>query len=168
MRLPQITTAGMMAVVVLAAVDCSLIRFWDAFAGGLLMGLALQVGLLGLPLSRGRGRRFWVGFEATGLAALLIYVPCHRVFFTQVIVPWTYHLFGAINRAMTHLSYGALVWYRRHLFINPGGALRTIDVIALQEVSFGLPMLLLASVGGLLAVLLAKRRAPSPNEPRLP
>lgn len=160
MRLHKFTTSGMMAVVVLAAVDCYLIRFWDALAGALLMGLALQFGLFLLLRSRARGRRFWVGFEGTGLAALLIYLPCHRFFFTQIIVPWTFQVSGSIDRAMRYLPYHVFGWYRRHLFINPNNALRIIDLIALQEVSFGLPVLLLASVGGLLAVRFARRPAP--------
>ncbi|MHC5538416.1 hypothetical protein ACYOEI_09325 [Singulisphaera rosea] len=165
MRLPQFTTSGMMAVVVLAAVDCFLIQFWDALAGAFLMGLALQVGLFVLIRSRARGHHFCVGFEATGLAALLIYVPGHRAYFNQVIVPWTFDLSGAVDRALRYLPYHVFGWYRRHLVVDPNNALRIIDIIALQEVSFGLPMLLLASIGGLLALFSRRCRATLPFEP---
>ena len=45
------------------------------------------------------------------------------------------------------------------LCIDPNNTIRFADVIIIQEVAFGLPMLLLASVGGLLAAVFDLRRA---------
>ena len=107
------------------------------------MVVALQVGLFRMLRHRGCGRRFWVGFEVTGLALLLIYLTCHQaLFFTQMIVPWTYRFFDVIDGMMAHLPYGVFAFYRSYLFINmrgheylrnhrgPGGFVRNTDVDA--------------------------------------
>ena len=40
------------------------------------------------------------------------------MYFTQVIVPSTYRLFGMIDETMACLPFGAFAFYRRYLFIN--------------------------------------------------
>ena len=54
MRLHGSTTAVMMAVVVLAALDCLGVRLAEQLAGYWLLGAAMQVGLFAMPRSRGR------------------------------------------------------------------------------------------------------------------
>jgi hypothetical protein len=151
MRQSRITPAGMMVAVAFCAADCFLIRFWEFFAGGLLMSVALQAVLFRMRLTRGRPRRFWVGFEVTGLALLLIYLICHQVFLTQIIVPWTYRLSATIDGTMAHLPYGIFAFYRRYLFIDMRGGMSNFGIIAVQEVSFGVPMLMLALAAAMLA-----------------
>jgi hypothetical protein len=159
MRQSRMTTSGMMVAVAFCAADCFLIRFWGLFAGAYLMVIALQVGLFRMLRNRGCGRRFWVGFEATGLAVLLIYLACHQAFFTQMIVPWTYRFFDVIDGTMAHLPYGVFAFYRKYLFINMRGGMSIFAIIAVQEVSFGIPMLMLASAVGTLAACVVLRRA---------
>ena len=141
----------MMLAVAFSAADCFLIRFWGFFAGGFLMVVALQVGLFRVSRTRGSGQRFWIGFELTGLALLLIYLVCHHAFFTQIIVPWTYRLFDIIDGTMAHLPYGIFAFYRRYLFIDMRGGMGSFAIIAVQEVSFGVPMLMLALAAAMLA-----------------
>src|SRR4051794_9630649 len=105
-----------MAAIVFVAIDCSVLRFPAHFAGCLLIGLAMQVGLFQLLRRRGRIRRFWAGFEATGLAALIAYIACLRADYLMII-RWVFYLFGAINGALSYLAPDAYLWMHRHLAI---------------------------------------------------
>ena len=73
MKLPRISIAGMMAAVAVVALDCFVLVMTDG-AGVLLVGLILTVGFVCWWRGRGKGRRFWLGFEVAGLLALLTYI----------------------------------------------------------------------------------------------
>ena len=75
MKRPQITIATGMVLTAILAVDAGLIRAFfvqEMFHGGLLIFIALQVGLWRFLRSREHARRFWLGFEVCGLASVLL------------------------------------------------------------------------------------------------
>jgi hypothetical protein len=68
-----------MGVIAILAVNAGLVRAFvvqEMFYGGILIFLALQVGLWCLLHSRGRLRRFWMGFEICGAASVLLLFSC--------------------------------------------------------------------------------------------
>ncbi len=77
MRVPRVTIAGMMAAVAVVAFDCFAVMMTDLL-GVVLIVIALDVGFIRWWRVRGPRRRFWAGFEAAGLAALLAYIACVR------------------------------------------------------------------------------------------
>ena len=91
MRPHRSTIAGMMAVVALAALDCLAVRIADFVAGCWLVVAAMQVGLFAMIRSRGWGRRFWAGFEATGLGLLLAYIAGSHAG-PRVVNAWAYRV----------------------------------------------------------------------------
>src|SRR5262249_37389268 len=77
MKLPRVSIARLMVIVAIIALNIAATRAfmrWE-WSGLFLIGLALQVGLLGLIRCRIGSRAFWWGFEAFGLASAL-FVPC--------------------------------------------------------------------------------------------
>jgi hypothetical protein len=79
MRRPRLTIARWMGLTAIFAVNAALVRAFvvrEMFHGGILIFVALQVGLWYLPRSRGRLRRFWLGFEASGIATVLFLLSC--------------------------------------------------------------------------------------------
>src|SRR5262249_16796812 len=72
MTLLRISLRTLMVVVVLTAVDLTVVRaFWgskyNVLPGIVGTGLALNAGLFCLLRARGRARAFWVGFLVAGL-----------------------------------------------------------------------------------------------------
>jgi len=68
-----------MGLTAVLAVNAALVRAFvveEMFYGGILIFIALQVGLWCLVHSRGRLRRFWLGFEISGIAAVLLLFSC--------------------------------------------------------------------------------------------
>jgi hypothetical protein len=79
MRRPRVTIARWMGLIAILALNAGLVRAFVAqemFYGGILIFIALQVGLSCLLRSRGRVRRFWLGFEISGVAAVLVLFSC--------------------------------------------------------------------------------------------
>jgi hypothetical protein len=149
-----------MFAVALAAVDCLGLRVADLVAGYWLIGVAMEVGLLAMPRYHGRGRRFWVGFEATGLGLLLAYVAGTQVGH-RAVNGWAYRVTESLYGSMLRLPPNTFVWCLEHgLVVDPRKPLKVYEMIALFEVAYGFPMLLLAGVGGALAAWLGSRRAP--------
>ena len=152
MRPHRSTIAGMMVVVALAALDCLGARVADFLAGCWLVGVTMQVGLFAMFRSRGRSRRFWAGFEATGLGLLLAYLAgssCQLL--KQVVNGWAYRVTrGRLRRCPCCVFRpDAFQWCLEHgLVIDPRKPLKVNEVVAVFEVAYGLPMLLLAGVGG--------------------
>jgi hypothetical protein len=160
---PRVTIVGIMAAVVFAAIDCAAVRVAEVFAGAFLIGIGVQVGLFLWMRGRGRDRRFWAGFVATGLVAMLAYIICSRSGL-RMINRWPLYLFNdVIYASLPHLPAVVSGWFLDHAYINLNSPLRVIDVVAVFEVSYGLPMLLLASVGGLLTAGIGSRHLPGPS-----
>jgi hypothetical protein len=137
MRMPHVrfTLRRMMVAVAMIALICSVVTITRG-AGILLIGLALAVG--GYCWSGAKDKRFWLGFEVAGLAAVLAYIG-------YVEAGGPIAVFTGAIRVLDLLPLGSLVVY------NP---LSARDVIF--EASYGLPMLLIASVGGVLATLILR------------
>jgi hypothetical protein len=155
MRVPRVTIAGMMAAVAVVAFDCFLLVMTDG-AGVLLTGLALNVGLVLGWRGRGTRRRFWAGFVATALAVLLGYAICFS-FEVAALTTYQWPLFVFNQLIMAHLPPTAEDWVMG-LLADP--MRQFIFILILFEVSCGLPMLLLAAIGGALAAWIGSRRAP--------
>ena len=79
MKRPRITIARCMGVTAILALNSGLVRAFvvqEMFYGGILIFIALQVGLWCLLRSRGLVRRFWIGFEISGVAVVLTLFSC--------------------------------------------------------------------------------------------
>jgi hypothetical protein len=128
----------MMAAVAVVALDCFVLVMTDG-AGVLLVGLTLTVGFVYWWCGRGKVRRFWLGFEVAGLAAVLAYIGFIQTA-DELILQWPEYL-------CNHAPY----------VIDPWNSLAAnnsqIAPLVLFEISYGLPILLIASLGGLLAIL---------------
>lgn len=75
----RFTIARWMVVTAVLATNAGLVRAFvvqEMFSGGILNFIALQVGLWCLLRSRGRVRRFWLGFEVSGVASVLALFAC--------------------------------------------------------------------------------------------
>ncbi len=159
MRPHRSTIAGVMAVVAFAAFDCLAVRNADFLAGCWLVGGAMQAGLFVMSRSVGGSRRFWAGFEATGLGLLLAYIVCSRAGL-RVLDRWAYKVSESVYGSLRGLPPDAFRWCFEHgLVIDPRKPLKVYEVVAVFEVAYGLPMLILAIAGGFLAAKLGSRRA---------
>ncbi len=97
------TIAGMMAVVVFVALDAaSRLRTPEFYIGVWLIGVVMQVGFFAVLRSRGRSRRFWIGFEITGLGSLLAYAAWCRADYRAFNL-WPYAILERIYAAFQHL-----------------------------------------------------------------
>ena len=82
MKRPSMTIARWMGVTAVLAVNAALVRAFvvqEMFCGGILIFVALQVGLWCLLRSQGRVRRFWMGFEVFGVASVLAMFSCEII-----------------------------------------------------------------------------------------
>ena len=161
MRPYRSTIAGMMAVVALASSTALRLASAD-FLAWVLARRGRHAGRA-LPCygSRGWGRRFWAGFEASGLGLLLgdRWLPCRP----QVVNGWAYRVTEGIYGSMLGLPADAFQWCLEHgLVIDPRKPLKVYEVVVVFEVAYGLPMPVLAGVGGALASSLGTRRARRP------
>jgi len=111
-RLPYVTLAGMMGIVFTAAFVCFLFRFWEFFAGGMLMAVLVLIGMMCILGNRNRKQPFWVGFEAIGVPLLIVYLVGHWLLPGQLIEPWTNRVFSWIDRGMAEMPNWAFNWYR--------------------------------------------------------
>jgi hypothetical protein len=144
MRCPRITIAGMMAAVAVIAFDCFLLTMSDG-AGILMVGLALPVGFVCWWRGQGKWKRFWLGFEIAGLVAVVAYIGTIQ-FSEGVILEWPEYL---LNRGLDRLPYVIA------LQNSPASIESQIAQVLLFELSYGVPMLLMASLGGILMALIA-------------
>jgi hypothetical protein len=146
MRMPsvQFTVRGMMLTTAVIALDCFALVITDG-AGVLLIGLLLNVGFVRWCRTQGRRRRFWGGFVAAGLVVVLAYIGCIQVLGDN-FAQWP--LFILINTPQ-YLPTWAGEWLDN--FIGTHSRFPLSFAVAIFEVGFGLPMLLLASIGGLLS-----------------
>jgi hypothetical protein len=139
MKRPRISIAGMMAAVAVVALDCFVLVMTDG-GGVLLVGLVLTVGFACWWRGRRKGRRFWFGFEVAGLAAVLAYIGFMQIS-NELIFQWPTYL-------LNHAPYANYLW----TFLVASKS--QIAGLVLFEVSYGLPMLLIAFLGGLFTTLI--------------
>lgn len=150
---------------ILAVTACMTILalFWEYLAGGLLLTVGLLVGLVRLLKGRGQRNDFWKGFVYFGLPMLIAYLICYNFFLSRLIVPWAYLVFDKIDAIMVNLPDQVLEIYHRYFYIDIHSALRPINLVAIHEVAFGVPMLLLSLAGGLLAARISLFRSSAPS-----
>jgi hypothetical protein len=146
-ELPRTSIAGMMAAVAVVAFDCFVLIMTDG-GGVLLVGLTLTVGFVCWWRGRGKGRRFWLGFEVAGIAAVLAYTSIIQTD-DGLIAQWPMYL---LNLGLARSSYVVDLW--NFLAADNSQA----APLALFEMSYGLPMLLIAAIGGLVAALIGPLR----------
>lgn len=75
----RFTMARWMVVTGVFALNAGLVRAFmveEKISGGILIFLVLQVGLWRFLRSRGPARRFWLGFEISGVASVLALFAC--------------------------------------------------------------------------------------------
>jgi hypothetical protein len=155
-KLPRVSIAKLMVIVGIVALNAAAVRAfmelqWNGyFNPGLLIGLALEAGLLGLIRSRNGFRTFWWGFEAFGLAS--------------AITPF---LIALISPDVVNSYIGFALNLVEHLFFtlikNPATQGRLFEfiqgdlgLIIWIEFAIFLPQLFVAVVGGLLASLIVR------------
>jgi hypothetical protein len=146
MRRPRTTIVGLMAAVAVVALDFSLIRMMG-YERGLVIGIALNVGIVRWWSSRGPSRRFWAGFEAIGLAAVLAFIGCSEAFPDTVPVCPLVPLYGLVPGLPTTTARRTAYYLAFPREIDPWH----IIVILWEMAYYGLPMVLLATLGGSLA-----------------
>lgn len=106
MRRPRLTIARWMGLTAILAVNGALVRAFvvqEMFYGGILIFIALQVGLWCLLHSRGRLRRFWLGFDVSGITAVLVLFSCELFPGSPLNRPVMSYTDIAANLAFTHL-----------------------------------------------------------------
>jgi hypothetical protein len=147
----QFTVRGMMVTVAVIAFDCFVLIMTDG-NGVLLIGLLLNVGFIRWWRTQGRRRRFWGGFVVAGMGAVLAYIG-----YIQTLLPAFFELLSfSYSRTLPYLPNKAAEWVDVVLDA-PNNLIFMIPII---EVAFGLPMLLLALIGGLLSAFTRRQRVP--------
>jgi hypothetical protein len=156
MRMPsvQFTVRGMMVAVAVIALDFFVLIMTDGGAGVLLIGPLLNVGFVRWWRTQGRRRRFWGGFVAAGLGAVLAYIGCVQALGPADLWPWF-----IINSTLPYLPLRAAEWFE-DIYDAPNNL---IFMITMFEVAFGLPMLLFAFIGGRLSAFTWPRKVPHSN-----
>jgi hypothetical protein len=143
-RIPRTTLKGLLAVVLLIAFEASVLELTGG-AGVLLIGLALAAGVV--RWWQAEDKHFWAGFNAAGVLAVIVFCNYVDAGIALGILPGTFFLI--------HL----LPWR------FPDASLFLIERIVIPEASYGLPMLLIATIGGLAATLLPRRTAAARTRP---
>jgi hypothetical protein len=95
-----------MGLTAILAVNAALVRAFvvqEMFYGGILMFVALQLGLWCLLHSRGRLHRFWLGFEVFGMTAVLLLFSCELFPSSPLARLVMSYTDVAANLALTHL-----------------------------------------------------------------
>jgi hypothetical protein len=162
---PRMTIARLMCAIMIIALNAGLIRAFfvqEMFYGVILMFFAMQVGLFRLLRSRGRARRFWVGFELAGIAMVLALIWAE--FFPD----------SALNKCVS-----AYIEFAMNMVIGTPRMPPAVDDFLMDHQDllcaalYSLPEFVMASLGGLFALLVGtglRRRdlGPNPCSPRCP
>ncbi len=157
MKPPHRRLAWLLMMAGFAAIYCSLIKAPAYFAGSYLIGLCLLVGFPLMLRSRGAKRRFWTCFEGTGFITLVVFITC-RTAFDQIVVRWPIILYEGYRNSLSHLPPGVVDWLLSHIYVfDPRGNLTVLQMITAMEATYGLPMLLIAFIGGLSAGFLRRK-----------
>lgn len=146
------TTRGMMAAVAVLALDCFLLRVTSGGQGVLLIGTCVNIGLFRLWRACTTNPRFWFGFAMTGGAVTLAYVGCF----------WTDALYGRLPDALEEWPFNCMMVIHSYscpkisqeieCLVNSAFSAHSTDWCSstiILEATCGLPMLLLAAVGGI-------------------
>jgi hypothetical protein len=146
MRMPnvQFTVRGMMVAVAVIAFDFFVLIMTDG-AGVLLIGLLLNVGFVRWWRTQGRHRRYWGGFVAAGLGAVLAYSSCAQML-GSTFFDWPWFI---LSNTLPYLPLRAAE--RIEDLYDAPNHLIAIFMITTFESTFGLPMILFALIGGLLS-----------------
>ena len=147
MKRRSLTIAQWMGLTAILAVNAALVRSFvvhEMFYGGILLFIALQVGLWCLLHSRGRHLRFWLGFEVSGMTAVLVLFSC-ELFpgspLNRLVMSYTEI---AVNLAFTHLPTPLADHFDEHLD-------------QLLAVAYFVPELVVVLLGGMIAACLFPR-----------
>jgi hypothetical protein len=149
----QFTVRGMMVAVAVIAADCFVFVMTDG-GGVLLIELLLNVGFVRWWRTQGKHRRFWGGFVAAGLGAVLAFIGCIYTLGTDFAL-WPMNNLMSIPQ---YLPTAAGEWFDS--FVARQVQSQLIFAIMFFEVGFGLPMLLFALIGGLLSAFIWPQRVP--------
>jgi hypothetical protein len=152
MRRPRLSIARLMAVVLIIALDCAALRaaFPVLDVAFLVVVPVLEVGLFRMISRRGRVHPFWVGFEASGWAAVLAYATILRWPITRAFDVLLVAAIRFCTPRVPGVAHGL-----DYLFRGDGILLGLLPLATL----LGLPMLLPALIGGRLADRMTRRRS---------
>jgi hypothetical protein len=142
----RFTIARWMVATAVLAANAGLVRavvVEEMFHGAILILIALQVGLWCLLRHRGRVRRFWLGFEISGVASVL-------ALFGGEVVPGS-----ALSRLLMWYTNNAYNFVFAHLPTPVDDAVMEHQDWFLVVVYF-LPEFVVAVLGGLLTVCLPR------------
>ncbi len=162
-KLPRLSIAKLMGLVGILALNIAAARAfmeWE-WTGLFLIGLALQVGLLCLIRSRIGFRPFWWGFEAFGLASVIVpffiilVSPAAGSEFLRLLDLYVVSAFNLVDHLCTLIK-NPVSQERLTMFL-----LHDMQLIIL-EITIFLPQLLIAVVGGLLASLIVRQWGNAP------
>lgn len=168
MKRPQISIAGLVLIVFVAAIGLAAIRGGSAAWSGAvfsIMAFAMICSLLGVALTRSVRRVYWSGFASLGWSyLLLIYVPW---LFDNVgqfllapnlfaMLEENLHPDGTEMAARVGVQSVALFWAG-----GAASAMRVYEVSPFQRIGFALEALLWAYLGGWVARYFASGREPA-------
>jgi hypothetical protein len=142
MRKPRPTIAQWMALIAILAVNAALFRAFvvdEMFIGGILILIALQLGLGCYFRRQGRVRRFWLGFEVAGMASVLVLFSCE-------LLPDL-----PLNRLVMSYTDFAVNVVSAHIPTRGADYLLDDRVDVFLAVVYFLPELIAALVGGMIA-----------------
>ena len=162
MRIPRITIRRLMITIAVIALDCYFVI--EVFLGILLPILVLNIGLVPMGLSRARKRRFWVGFELTGLLLLVAYSACLMV--VAEPFPFLHEPLASVGEYIPiRLAEALEMWIGSS---SPSYVVPIFLIILIDEIVFGIPLLLLAVGGGLIAMWTGPRLISEPHLDEMP
>ena len=147
MKRHRMTIASMMVVVAVVAFDCFVLVVTHGI-GVVLVGLVFTIGFVVYWRARENRKLFWLWFEVAGLAMVLAYVGCLQTN-RRLIAQWAQFALAYIG---DNLPYGPELWH---------SLVASNEIIAgyvAYELSFGIPMLFVALVGGVLAEVIGLLR----------
>jgi hypothetical protein len=165
MNRPRVSIGRLMAVIVVIALDCVLIRFFVSHehfpAGRLAGGLILSAGSIALLFSRSSGRAFVIGFLAGALGASIVLAAArHWPAYSDLLDASIYRAFKLLPRALTGREGMAITF-------QDGSVVFTTYIYTLRgrlivEVVVGLAIFVFALTGGLLALVFRRRDRSNP------
>jgi hypothetical protein len=165
---PCVSIARLMAVIGIVALDCRLVRLLlsaeEGLRGLFAFGVPLSLGLIAVLLSRGRPRRFAVGYTAVFgslSVALITFSWLYADAFGDFYLP--YH-FGVLRRMPTPLLNAIMT---NSAESRAAGRREGLFEALFIEANVSLPVLVVALAGGLLALAVKRRErsipAPDPT-----
>jgi hypothetical protein len=150
---PRVKIITLMTVVGVVALNLAVGRALYAYdieilGGSVLIGLSLQMGLIGLIRRRGRARAFWAGFVVAGSLAFLTFLLAERpgAYETVWYRVWSEYI-DIAQECLMYWPGGAAI---RAMTQHQNSAKAAIFVVSM--LMFAVPQLLIALSGGLLAV----------------